>query len=427
MAVQVQSAWQLIKTTFSEYSEDRVPRLAASLAYYTVFAIAPMLIIAIAVAGFIFGDDAARGEVDRQLRGVMGEQAAAMIQTMIQNASRLGAGILATLVGVVILILAATGLFAELHDSLNLIWEVKSKEQGIWATVRARFLSFLMVLGIALLIMASLVASAVLSGMAAFLGTGVGGQVLNELISLAVFTLVFALVFKLLPDVKIRWSDVWIGALATAVLFTIGKYAIGLYLSRGTATSAFGAAGSLVALLVWVYYSAQILFLGAEFTQVYARRYGEAIEPSEAAEAVTSEERVHQGLGPRKTAAPAQSAAAARQGERYYPSVPVVREMAVTTGNGQSSSKAKHAIPLLVGLALGRMLLSRKKKPRPAPTAKKHFAPERVVEPGWVSRKRHTAEKRRAVLEKPLALGERITQRLARGFRSARTKLAQQT
>ncbi len=300
-----ESIWNLLKSTVGEWSEDKAPRLAAALAYYTVFAIAPILVIAIAVAK-MFGFSSAQDEIIGQISGVVGQQAADAIKTIVQNRGQTNSpNILATIIGVVTLLIAATGLFGELQDSLNTIWEVQPKpNQGFLATLKNRFFSFTMVLGVGFLLLVSLVISTILSA----LGTTLGGpadsqtiiwKVVNFIIAFGVTTILFALIYKVIPDVKISWSDVWIGALATAVLFTIGKFLIGRYLATESAASTYGAAGALVLVLIWVYYSAQILFFGAEFTQVYAKTYGSKIEPAENGVPVTEETRAQQGI-PRK-------------------------------------------------------------------------------------------------------------------------------
>ncbi len=280
----------LLKETFSEWSKDKASRLAAALSYYTIFSVAPLLIIAIAVAGLVFGREAATHQIEGQVRGLLGEQGAQAIQTIVENASKTGAGVVATLVGVVTLLMGASGAFAQLQESLNAIWEVKPKQgRGVKGILRDRFLSFSMVLVIGFLLLVSLVLSAVLAGVGKYLAgilpiSSVVMQIVNFGISFAVTTLLFALIFKVLPDAYIRWRDVWVGAAFTALLFSLGRFVIGLYLGRSSVSSAYGAAGSLVVLLVWVYYSAQILFLGAEFTQVFATRYGKGIVPKPNAE-----------------------------------------------------------------------------------------------------------------------------------------------
>ena len=300
-----QAIWDTLKNTFSEWNEDKAPRLAAALAYYTVFAIAPILVISIAVAKML-GFSGAQDQIIAEVSGVVGQQAGEAIKTMVENRGQSNStNILATAVGVVTLLVAATGLFGELQDSLNTIWEVQPKpNRGILATIKNRFFSFTMVLGVGFLLLVSLVISTILSA----LGTTLFGpaesqaiiwKVVNFIVSFGVTTLLFALIYKVIPDVKIAWSDVWIGALATSVLFTIGRFLIARYLATESTASSYGAAGALVLVLIWVYYSAQILFLGAEFTQVYAKTYGSKIQPAENAVPVTEEARAEQGI-PRK-------------------------------------------------------------------------------------------------------------------------------
>jgi membrane protein len=295
--------WGLIKGAFSGWSEDKVPRLGAALAYYTVFSLAPLLIIIISIAGFFFGDEAARGEIVGQFRGLVGEEGGKAIQTMIENAGReKGSGVFATVISIVTLLFGASGVFGELQDSLNTIWGVKPKSgRGILGMLKDRFMSFTMVLGVAFLLLVSLVLSAAIAAIGTVFGGGDGEgllHILNLVVSFGVITLLFAAMYKYLPDVKIEWRDVWVGAAVTSVLFTLGKFAIGLYLGKGSVASAYGAAGSLVILLVWVYYSAQILFFGAEFTKVYAKDYGSGLRPEADAEPVSPEARAEQGLQP---------------------------------------------------------------------------------------------------------------------------------
>ena len=273
---------RLLQEVYAEWSADNVPRLGAALSYYTVFSIAPLLILSIAVVGLAFGKDAARGQVMGQVQGLLGRQAAAAIQSMIAHSRSLRSGILATVIGIATLLVGASGAFTELQRSLNEIWDApQRRDGGWWKVIRSRFLSFTMVLGTGFLLLASLLVSAALSAISGYadhlLPTAVSRYTLFGLhagLSFAVITLLFAMIFKTLPDVPTSWRDVWIGAGLTASLFTVGKFLIGLYLGRASVTSAYGAAGSLIVFLLWVYYSAQILYVGAEFTQVYARRYG---------------------------------------------------------------------------------------------------------------------------------------------------------
>lgn len=270
----------LLRQTFTEWSDDKVPTYAASLAYYTVFSLAPTLLIALAIAGFVFGEEAARGALQTQLNGIIGESTAQTVQDAMANASRQGAGILATIIGVVVLVFAATGVFAELQGALNTVWKVKpQKTSGVLAYLRTRFLSLAVVLGIGFLLLVSLVVSALLSAFGGWMGTfmpgwKVVGNIINLLVSFGVITVLFAMMFKLLPNRKLAWRDVWLGAGVSSLLFAIGKYFIALYLTKSAVASSYGAAGSLAALLVWVYYSSMTMLFGAELAQVFARRHG---------------------------------------------------------------------------------------------------------------------------------------------------------
>jgi membrane protein len=348
-----------VKQTFAEWSEDKAPRLAAALAYYTVFALAPLLLIAIAVAGLFFGREAATHQIGEQISGLLGPTAGEAINSMVQAASaKQGSGIAASIIGIATLLFAASGVFGELQDSLDTIWEVQPKPGlGIWGTIKKRFFSFGMVLGVGFLLLVSLVISAMLSAIGGFVAGDQFGQTLiwktiNFVISFGVTTVLFALIFKVLPDAEVQWGDVWIGALVTALLFTIGKAAIGWYLGRPGTTSAYGAAGSFVALLLWVYYSAQILFIGAEFTQVYAKAYGSQIEPDADAVPVTEEARAQQGL-PRPQTVTETAQLKERQvgGENVSPTPEV-----------EATPKAPSAgVGALVGFALG-LLMGRRQQ-----------------------------------------------------------------
>ncbi len=272
--------WSLLRTSFIAWIDDYAPSMGAAIAYYTVFSIAPLLLIVISVAGLVFGVDAARGEISEQLQSLMGEQGARAVEGLLERANQPDAGIASTVIGVVFLLIGATTVFGELQDALDRIWEAPRREDGgWWALLRSRLLSFGMILGIGFLLMVSLVLSALLSALGKFWGPAFGhwiliASALNTAISFAMVTTMFAMIYKIMPRVRVAWRDVWIGALFTAALFTIGKYLIGLYIGQTSVTSVFGAAGSLVVLLVWVYYSAQIFLLGAEFTWAYAQRFG---------------------------------------------------------------------------------------------------------------------------------------------------------
>jgi membrane protein len=254
--------------------------LGAALAYYTILSMAPLIVVVIAVIGLAFGEQAARGQILNQIEGMVGHEGAQAIQTVVANANQPKSGIVATLLGLITLFLGASGVFVELRDSLNKIWEVPPRPgAGIWATVRERFLSFGMVLAIGFLLLVSLVLSAAIAAASTFLNglMPIPGWVLhavNSALSLVVFTGMFAMIYRFLPDTTITWRDTFLGAAFTAILFTVGKLAIGLYLGNAGISSTYGAAGSLVVVLVWVYYSAQVFFFGAEFTHVYAIREG---------------------------------------------------------------------------------------------------------------------------------------------------------
>ena len=296
--------FNLIKETFSNWSDDRASRLAAALAYYTVFSLPPLLILVIAIAGTFLGEEAARGEVVAQLQSLIGSEGAKAIEAVITGASNAGtgSGLSASIISVIILLFGATAVVTQLQDALNTIWKVAPKPGNmIKIFIFQRLLSFGMILGIVFMLLASLTMSAALGILSKYLGGLFPGlefiwALIDFVLSLSVISTLFALMFKYLPDVKIKWNDVIIGALITAFLFNVGKYLIGLYLAKSAFNSTYGAAGSLVVLLAWIYYSAQILFLGAEFTQVYARRFGSRIEPKEYAEYITSDAEAQQGL-----------------------------------------------------------------------------------------------------------------------------------
>lgn len=292
----------LLKETFAEWNNDKASRLAAALAYYTVFSLAPLLIIAIAIAGAVFGEEAARGEIVTQIQSLVGKEGAQFIETAIENASKPETGSIASIISVVVLLFGASGLFAQLQDALNTIWEVQPKPNlGLWTILRTRFLSFTMVLGVGFLLLVSLILSAGLAGVINFFGHLLPGggfllQLANFILSFVVTTVLFGLIYKVLPDAKITWSDVWIGAIITSLLFSVGRFLLGLYLGNSSFGSTYGAAGSVVIILAWVNYAAQILFFGAEFTQVYARRFGSQIVPDKNAISMTSATRDRQGM-----------------------------------------------------------------------------------------------------------------------------------
>lgn len=297
----------LIKETFAEWSEDKASRLAAALAYYTSFSLAPILVLIIGIAGLVLGNSTAVHDlIMTQVGDLLGDEGALFISSMIKNASKPSTGVIATIVGVVTLLFGALGVFGELQNALNTIWEVQLKPiTGLANNIKhylvKRVLSFAMLMVILFLLLVSLVISAALSAFGDFMDNAfaiseIVMQMFNFLFSFGLITLLFALIFKYLPDAKIRWRDVWLGAGVTSLLFTLGKFAIGLYLGKSEVSTTFGAAGSLALLLIWVYYSSQIIFLGAEFTQVYANTFGTPIEPDEDAVKLTEVERRQLGM-----------------------------------------------------------------------------------------------------------------------------------
>jgi membrane protein len=291
-------ALALLKETFAGWSDDGALDLGAALAYYAIFSLAPLLLIVIGVAGLVWGREAVQGQLVSQLQGLVGTEGGQAIQTMIANAGKHGKGVLATIVGVVTILFGATGVFVSLQTSLDRVWDVQPKPgSGIWGFVRTRILSFGMVLGIGFLLLVSLVVTTAVSAIGTWAtsllpAAKVAMEGVTFVVSLALITLLFAMIFKVLPDVKIAWRDVGIGAAVTALLFTLGKFLIGFYLAKSGVASTYGAAGSLVIVLLWIYYSSQILFLGAEFTQVYASHYGSNIRPSKHAVPVVQKEEV---------------------------------------------------------------------------------------------------------------------------------------
>ncbi len=269
----IASLWDLLKDTFNSWLDDKAPSMAAALAFYMVFSIAPLLIIIIAIAGLVFGQDEVRTQLAGQISGLIGSRGTTAVMTVIDQISKPSSSILAASIGVLTVLFGATGVFAALQDSLNTIWKVEAKPgQPIKNIIRVRFLSFLMILGLGFLLLVTLVISTALAAIGGYLkGTLIGSQYLLQgldfALSFVFTTLLFAMIYKILPDAHVRWSYVWMGAAVTALLFSLGKILIGLYLGKSSVASAYGAAGSLIIILIWVYYSAQILLFGAELTQ----------------------------------------------------------------------------------------------------------------------------------------------------------------
>jgi len=300
--------WPLLRATMSDWYEDRAQRIGAALAYYTIFALAPGLVIVMALAGLMLGPGA-ESQIIGQIRELIGEQGAAAIEATIRSARNETLGATGTALALIPLVFGLWGVFGELQDGLNTIWGVTPKPgRRIRDILKERFWSFAMVVGIGFVLLVSLVLSAWLAAVGTYVGSllpapATGLEALNFVISFVVITGSFALIFKLLPDVKIAWRDVWLGAAVTSLFFTVGKFLIGLYLGKSAVASAYGAAGSLVIIVVWVYYSAQILLFGAEFTKVWTKRRGSGFVPEQTAVPVTQEARAEQGLGPRPPSA----------------------------------------------------------------------------------------------------------------------------
>jgi len=280
-------AWKLLKRTAVKWLNDNAPQLGAALAYYTVFSLAPLVLLLLAVIGIVFRNDPAGAwsKITEQMGYFLDKSAIQVIQDIARTAAAPGKSTLATIIGIALALFGASGVFGQLQDALNAIWGVKAKpERGIWRFLRARFLSFAMVAGVCFLLLVSLTIEALLKGFSHYIQARLpGGLTIAVAVYLifdfAVIVAVFGMIFKVLPDVRIHWRDIWVGAIITTLFFVIGKWVLGLYLGSGTAASAYGAASSLITLLLWVYYSSQILLFGAEFTQVYASEFGGPLEP----------------------------------------------------------------------------------------------------------------------------------------------------
>ncbi|MGI8821279.1 MAG: YihY/virulence factor BrkB family protein [Chthoniobacterales bacterium] len=297
--------WGLFTTTFNEWLEDKAPQLGAALAYYTVFSLAPLILVLLAVIGIIFRKDpsGAWDRITQQMSYVLDSSGVQVVQDIARTASKPSASIWATIIGVALALFGASAVFGQLQDALNTIWGVKAKPgSAVWDYIRVRFLSFAMVAGVCFLLLVTLTVEAVLKGFSRYLEIYLpGGAALAftvyAVVDLLLVVLLFAMMFKYLPDVQVQWRDVWVGSVMTALLFLIGKWALGLYLGSGAAGSAYGAASSLVTLLLWIYYSSQILLFGAEFTQVYANRCGSGGKPSKHAVCIATTEKEISGPG----------------------------------------------------------------------------------------------------------------------------------
>jgi len=293
--MKLRSIWQFCRRVVVQWINNEPFELAAALSYYTLFSLTPVLVIAIGIAGIAFGHEAAQHKILATIRDLIGSEGTEAVRVMIQNvSSRPETGKISTLLGFIVLFFGAGGVVGELQSALNKVWEVtpKSSSSAIWGLLRQRFISFAMVLGIGFLLLISLIASAILSSLTELLGQFVGATAvlihgLDIILSFGFVTLLFAMIYKFVPDARIQWRDVAIGAALTSFLFTIGKFCIGLYLGTSGVTSVYGAAGSLITILLWVYYSSLIFFFGAQFTRTYASEYGSGIIPADHAERVT--------------------------------------------------------------------------------------------------------------------------------------------
>jgi membrane protein len=301
----IKSVFGFLKEVFTDFSDDKVLKYSASLSYYTVFSIAPILIIIISISGIFFGRDAVQGQIDNQISGLVGKEAATQIQNMISNTHKSGNNFLASVISTIILVLGATGIFAEIQDSINSIWGLKSKpKRGFIKIILNRLISFSLIISLGFVLMVSLALNALIAAVVERLQNvfpASGANFLNVvefIISFIVVTFLFAVIFKVLPDAKIKWRDVSKGAILTGVLFIIGQFLIKLYVSSSNMTSVYGAAGSIIIIMVWVYYTAVILYFGAEFTKVYSIRYGSKILPNDYAVwvQVKEEEKEHKPL-----------------------------------------------------------------------------------------------------------------------------------
>ena len=297
MKKKIITVYQYLKQVFTEFIEDDILKYSASLAYYTVFSLAPVLIVIISICGVLFGKEAIRGQIYSQIKGLVGNDAAVQIQETIKNIHLTGHNVFATIVSILVLLIGATGIFGEVQDSLNKIWGLRVKTKKTWwKLILNRLLSFSLIISIGFVMMVSLLLNAIVSAFGNFLAryfsefSVILVQITDSVLTFVITTFLFSLMFKVLPDAKIKWKDVFVGGLITSVFFTLGKLAIGYYLGRSNIASVYGAAGSIMIIMVWVYYSSIILYLGAEFTKVYAKMHGGKIYPNEYAIWIKTEE-----------------------------------------------------------------------------------------------------------------------------------------
>jgi membrane protein len=361
----LKSWWVMVKDAANAWVADYAPSMGAALSYYSVFSLAPLLLIVISVAGLVFGEEAVRGEVFAQLQGLLGADAAQAVQGLLASVSKPEEGVLGTTIGLVLLLVGATTVFGELQDALDRIWRAPARDRsgGLWGLLRARLLSFGMILGVAFLLMVSLIFSAAVAAMGkwwsgAFGSWEVVAQIVNVFVGFILTTAVFAMIYKFMPRVSVQWRDVWLGAAVTALLFTLGRFLIGLYIGKSGIASGFGAAGSLIVVFVWVYYSAQIFLIGAEFTWVYAKTFGSMRQLAASAEPKTP------ALIP-ATDCPQPAGAAAVEAA---PSTPITT--GAKPGAGASAGiagfglgmaaglMARQVLPLLIGRVVARVRLA---------------------------------------------------------------------
>jgi membrane protein len=279
-----QQLWILLKETYTEWSEDKATQLGAALAFYTIFSLAPILIIVVAAVGFVLGKQSVQTYILAEITKVLGEANATYIMSTIQSSYQASSGLRATIIAIAIMLVGSTTVCVMLKDALNTMWGVDTSSSGLLNFIKNRIMAFLVILLVGIFLFLSMLTSSIIVTLSTFLSNYVDIPfrlitVADNIVSIILLTLLFALLFKVLPDVKISWGDVWVGGAITAILFALGKFLLGIYLARSTVSSAYGAAGSLVVLLLWVYYSSLIIFFGAEFTQVYARKYGAEIIP----------------------------------------------------------------------------------------------------------------------------------------------------
>lgn len=340
----LKNSWAILKGTFTEFGEDNVLRLSAALAYYAIFSIGPLLVIAVGLAGLAFGHDTVRHQIQGELHSMLGEKPAQTIETMMSGQKHSGS-LITTIVGIVVLLVGAGGVFGQLKDSLNTIWEVKAKPgAGIWGFIRNRFLSFTMVLGTGFLLLVSMALTTFLTAISDSIGSRLplsGALVhgLNFIFSFAIITVLFAMILKYLPDVRVPFRKVWVGAIGTAFLFTVGKYLLALYLGRASTSSSYGAAGSVIIILMWVYYASVILFFGAEFTQVYAKLTGARVVAGQFGVPTTEEKRAEEGIPHEKTP----------PGQRpYVPGRPVLRPAHAATPGAVIRERPWQAVTIML-------------------------------------------------------------------------------